>query len=69
MARTNIELDEELVQQAIALTGARSKREAVDIALRRLTEKGSLYRAIRNLRGTLPWDGAVSEGRSGRTRR
>jgi Arc/MetJ family transcription regulator len=69
MARTNIELDEELVQEAMALTGARSKREVVDIALRRLTEKGSLYRAIRNQRGTLAWEGAVTEGRSDRTRR
>ena len=40
MARTNIELDGRLVERAMRLTGARTKREVVDIALRRLVEKG-----------------------------
>ena len=42
MARTNIEIDDGLVEKAMRLTGARTKREVVDIALRRLVEKGSL---------------------------
>jgi Arc/MetJ family transcription regulator len=49
MGRTNIELDDWLVEQAMDLTGARCKREVVDIALRRLVDKGGLYRSIRNL--------------------
>jgi Arc/MetJ family transcription regulator len=69
MARTNIELDEELVEKAMRLTGARTKREVVDIALRRLVEKGSLYRALRRLRGKLEWDGDVGAWRSARTTR
>ena len=36
MARTNIELDEEIVEQAMRLYGTRSKKEIVDLALRRL---------------------------------
>lgn len=52
MGRTTIELDDYLVAAAMELTGARTKREVVDIALRRLVEKGSLYRSIRKLRGT-----------------
>jgi len=63
MGRTNIEIDEELVQEAMRLTGARTKREAVDIALRRLVDKGSLYRAARRLRGKLPWKGDVDAWR------
>jgi Arc/MetJ family transcription regulator len=69
MARTNIELDDALVMKAMRLTGARTKREVVDIALRRLVEKGSLYRAMRKLRGKLPWDGDVDRWRSSRGNR
>jgi len=66
MARTNINIDEALIRKAIRLTGARSKREAVDIALRRLVEKGSLYRSLRKARGKLAWKGDVRAWRSAR---
>ena len=63
MGRTNIEIDDALVEKAMHLTGARTKREVVDIALRRLIEKGTLYRAVRRLRGTLAWEGDVGAWR------
>jgi Arc/MetJ family transcription regulator len=69
MGRTNIFIDSALVDKAMRLTGARSKREVVDIALRRLVEKGDLYRAIRRLRGRLEWHGDVEAWRSTRMRR
>jgi Arc/MetJ family transcription regulator len=69
MGRTNIHIDDELVQRAMRITGARSKREVVDIALRRLVEKGTLYEAIRKLRGRLNWDGDIDASRRGRTPR
>lgn len=69
MARTNIELDEALVREAMRLTGAGTKRAVVDLALRRLVEKGTLYRALRRLKGELPWKGDVSGWRSSRSRR
>jgi Arc/MetJ family transcription regulator len=69
MGRTNIVIDDALVEKAMRLTGARSKREAVDIALRRLVEKGGLYRAVRRLRGELAWSGDVAAWRSARTPR
>jgi Arc/MetJ family transcription regulator len=34
--RTNIELDDDIVEAAMRLYGTRSKRETVDLALRRL---------------------------------
>ena len=34
--RTNIELDDDLVEAVMQLYGTRSKKEAVDLALRRL---------------------------------
>lgn len=36
MSRTNIDLDDELVDRAMELYGTRSKKETVDLALRRL---------------------------------
>lgn len=68
MGRTNIHIDDELIDKAMRMTGAKSKREAVDIALRRLVEKGTLYKAIRNLRGKLAWEGDIESWRSSRTR-
>lgn len=67
MGRTNIEIDDALVAQAMRLTGAKSKREVVDLALRRLVDKGTLYRALRRLKGRLRWEGDISAGRSARS--
>ena len=36
MARTNIDIDEDLIRRAMERYGLRTKREAVDLALRRL---------------------------------
>ena len=69
MARTNIELDDALIAKAMRLTGARTKREVVDIALRRLVDKGTLYRTALRLRGKLAWDGDIDAWRSNRAPR
>ncbi len=37
--RTNIELDDRLIAEAMRLTGAGSKRETVDLALRELVAR------------------------------
>ena len=69
MARTNIEIDDGLVEKAMRLTGATTKREVVDLALRRLVEKGTLYRALRRLKGKLSREGDIAGWRSARTTR
>jgi Arc/MetJ family transcription regulator len=63
MGRTNIVLDDRLVKQVMRLTGTRTKRQAVDVALRELVARGKVYRALRRLKGALPWDGDVSTWR------
>jgi Arc/MetJ family transcription regulator len=68
MARTNIELDDDLVEKAMRLTGATTKRQVVDLALRRLVEKGTLYHALRRLKGEVTWDGDVARWRTARKR-
>lgn len=63
VGRTNIVLDDGLIERAMKVTGARTKREAVDRALRELVARASVYRALRRLRGKLPWDGDVDDWR------
>jgi len=63
VGRTNIVLDDGLIEQAMKVTGAKTKREAVDRALRELVARASVYRALRRLRGKLPWDGDVDAWR------
>ena len=63
--RTNIVLDDELVERAQQLSGIRTKREVVDQALRtfiRVHEQTSL----RALRGKLRWEGDLAAQREGR---
>lgn len=69
MGRISVEVDTKLVEKAMRLTGARTKRDVVRIALRRLIERCGLYRALRQLRGQLAWEGSVTASRSARTTR
>ena len=41
------------------VSGVRTKREAVDWALREMVARGPVYRALRKLKGKLPWEGDV----------
>lgn len=66
MGRTNIVLDDGLIKQAMQVSGAKTKREAVDRALREMVARRSMYRALRKLRGKLPWEGDVGAWRRGR---
>lgn len=46
MVRTNIVLDEKLVKEAMKLANVKTKREAVDIALRRFVHSGKQRRLL-----------------------
>ena len=67
MGRTNIVIEDELIEKAIELTGAKSKREAVDIALRRLVALLAAYRALREMKGKFHWEGDVASWRRSRS--
>ena len=49
--RTNIVLDEKLVREAMKLANVKTKREAVDLALRRFVHSGKQKRLL-NLHGS-----------------
>ena len=51
MVRTNIVLDEKLVKEAMKIAKVKTKREAVDIALRRFVHSGK-QRKLLDLYGT-----------------
>jgi Arc/MetJ family transcription regulator len=62
--RTNIEIDDAILGEAKRLTGAKTKREAVDLALRELVAS---YRRldILKLRGKVRWEGDLDTSRKG----
>lgn len=64
MARTNIDLDDELVAEVMRRFGVRTKREAVDLALRRLVGQPVDREFLLSLKG-IGWDGDLDEMRSG----
>ena len=54
--RTNIVIDDKLMADALKLSGAKTKREAVELGLKALI-KLSKQQAIKKYRGKLKWDG------------
>ncbi len=58
--RTNIEIDDALLAEAQAATGATTKREAVQLGLETLVRLGRQSR-LRELRGSAHWDGNLDE--------
>jgi len=65
MARTNIDIDEELVAEAMRRFRVKTKREAVDLALRRLVGSSVTPAFMLSLEG-IGWEGDLDEMRSTR---
>ena len=63
--RTNIVLDDELIDRARKLTGLKTKKQVVHEALRLLIQLKE-QEGMRALRGKLHWDGDLDEMRQGR---
>ena len=63
--RTNIVLDETLVERAKKLTGIRTTRGVVEQALRLLIQLRE-QAEVRTLRGRLHWEGNLDEMRESR---
>ncbi|MEN3146714.1 type II toxin-antitoxin system VapB family antitoxin [Neorhizobium sp. IRAMC:178] len=60
--RTNIELDDELITEAMELTGLPTKKATVEQALRDLVRIRRQMRAVDNLEG-IGWDSDLDEMR------
>ncbi len=61
--RTNIEIDDNLMADALKATGLNTKKEAVELGLKALI-KLNKQASIRALRGRLKWEGDLEEMRS-----
>jgi Arc/MetJ family transcription regulator len=63
--RTNIVIDDKLMRETLRATGLKTKREAVDQALRTLLRLRQQAK-IRQFRGKLNWQGDLDAMRSDR---
>jgi Arc/MetJ family transcription regulator len=63
--RTNIDIDDGLMRDAMRASGAPTKRAAVEQGLRLLIDVAG-QRAVRRLRGKLTWRGDLEKSRLGR---
>lgn len=62
--RTNIVIDDQLMEKVLRITGLKTKREAVDAGLRMLLQVEEQVK-IRELRGKITWEGDLNEMRGG----
>ena len=60
--RTNIVIDDELMEKALEMSGLKTKREAVEEGLKLLI-KMSAQRKILDLRGKIHWEGDLDKMR------
>jgi Arc/MetJ family transcription regulator len=65
IVRTNIVIDDELMADAMQATGAKTKREVVELGLRTLLRLRQ-QRDIRAFRGKLSWSGDLDAMRTDR---
>jgi Arc/MetJ family transcription regulator len=61
--RTNIVIDDALMKDALEASGARTKREAVELGLRTLVRL-SRQAGIRRYRGRIGWEGDLEAMRN-----
>ena len=66
MQRTNIVLDEKLIQSCIKATGIKTKRAIIDFALREVLRHKKQEELLK-LRGKIHWEGNLSASRAGRS--
>ncbi|MBN1626194.1 MAG: type II toxin-antitoxin system VapB family antitoxin [Deltaproteobacteria bacterium] len=65
MKRTNIVLDEKLINDCIKVTGIKTQKALIDHALRELLRHEKQIEIL-NLKGKINWDGNLDEVRQGR---
>jgi Arc/MetJ family transcription regulator len=63
--RTNIDIDDRLMRQAMQQSGTRTKKATVEAGLRMLVETHA-QSSIRRLKGKIRWEGDLNESRRSR---
>ena len=65
MARTNIDLDDRLVEEGLRVFKCKTKRALIHLALKELVKREK-RKEILKLRGRLKWEGDLEEMRGSR---
>ncbi|NCC50056.1 MAG: type II toxin-antitoxin system VapB family antitoxin [Spartobacteria bacterium] len=60
--RTNVVIDDQLMNRALRFSGCRTKRAAIESGLRLLVQVSS-QKKLRSLRGKVTWEGDLEEMR------
>jgi Arc/MetJ family transcription regulator len=63
--RTNIEIDDEIMRDALRVSGLKTKRAAVEAGLKALIRLNK-QKKILDLAGKVHWEGNLDESREGR---
>lgn len=61
--RTNIDLDDKLVKKGLKLTGLKTKKDLVNLALKELVERRNRRLGLLELQGNVHWEGDLMEER------
>ena len=64
--RTNIVIDDQLMKRAMRVSGATTKREAVERGLELMVRMAEQERLVRSARGKLHWEGDLTAMRRDR---
>lgn len=65
MKRTNVVLDDDLVEDCIKATGIKTRKALIDHALRELLRRENQTKIL-DLKGNIDWEGNLDEWRKGR---
>jgi Arc/MetJ family transcription regulator len=65
MGRTNVVIDDDLINECQKLTGIQTRRALIDYALHELRRRGRQKRLL-ELKGKIKWEGNLSEWRKAR---
>jgi Arc/MetJ family transcription regulator len=66
MKRTNIELDENIVQECIKATGIKTQKALINHALRELLRHEDQLKILK-LKGNITWEGDLNQWRTKRS--
>ena len=66
MSRTNIVLDDNLVEKCQKVTGIKTKKSLIDFALKEVLRQANQKKLL-ELKGNVDWQGNLDEWRKGRT--
>ena len=65
MGRTNIELDDRLIEAGMKMTGCKTKKQLVQLALKELVARKNRKKILK-LEGKIAWTGNLHEMRKSR---